>query len=59
MPYQLEFWTAEQNRPQAGLIWTDLDAEERIAVTALLARMIAQAAHPQQAPRIEENEDER
>jgi hypothetical protein len=59
MPYQLEFWTAVQNRPPAGLIWMDLDAEERTAVIALLVRMITQAVHPRPVPSMEENEDER
>ena len=59
MPHQLEFWAAEQNPPPAGPIWTDLDAEERTAVIALLVRMITKAVHPQLALTIEENEDGR
>ena len=59
VPHQLEFWAAEQNPPPTGLIWMDLDAEERTAAIGLLARMITRAVHPQRVPEIEENEDER
>ncbi len=58
MSHQLEFWATEQNRPPAGLIWTELDAKQRTAVIALLARMIGRATHAQRIHEGEEKEDE-
>lgn len=56
MPRQLEFWATEQ--PPSMPRWEDLEAEERIAVIALLVRMITRAVHPKLTHQ-EENPDER